>query len=43
MPFMKKVPSHPRDRMRMLTKQKKDGNVVFVKKVPFYPRNRLKS
>ena len=39
--FVKKVPSHPRDKLKRLTKQKKDDNVVFEKKVPSYPRERL--
>ena len=42
--FGKKVPSHPRDRLkRRRTKQKNDVNdVVLVNKVPSHSRDRLK-
>ena len=43
----KKIPAHPRDRLKRLTKQrlakeKKPDKIVFVKQVPSHPRLRLK-
>ena len=39
---MRKVPPHPRDRLRRRTKHKNDDNIMFVWKVSCHSRDRLK-